>query len=314
MVLKWEMKGFRFRPTDQELIKDYLDHKNLGDETPVHEAINEIIICRFDPWDLHEQSKIQSEDDKVWYFFSPRVTKYSNSKRANRKTKNGYWKVTGRDRCIKGKNQKVIGTKKTLVFYKGRVPNAARTAWVMHEYHSSVVPPDKGVYVLCKVKDKSNNDNTVSSGGGAEPSHPLPCSSEDHVTTEETSETIVLAEETPNSVCDFGGPDTDLGLWRDELDDGSSLSSMLMTNYSLSDYSLLPEYDSPTVQLEQNNEEVWGFSADDLASSREHGLNTFMHESPISFESFYQSDLINISEGEISPAQGNCLHQQALRI
>ncbi|XP_010544894.1 PREDICTED: NAC domain-containing protein 69-like isoform X3 [Tarenaya hassleriana] len=269
MVLKWEMKGFRFRPTDQELIKDYLDHKNLGDETPVHEAINEIIICRFDPWDLHEQSKIQSEDDKVWYFFSPRVTKYSNSKRANRKTKNGYWKVTGRDRCIKGKNQKVIGTKKTLVFYKGRVPNAARTAWVMHEYHSSVVPPDK---------------------------------------------TIVLAEETPNSVCDFGGPDTDLGLWRDELDDGSSLSSMLMTNYSLSDYSLLPEYDSPTVQLEQNNEEVWGFSADDLASSREHGLNTFMHESPISFESFYQSDLINISEGEISPAQGNCLHQQALRI
>lgn len=75
-------------------------------------------------------------DDPEWFFFSPRDYKYAKSKRFNRATKYGFWKATGNDRNIKVRGtDKVIGTKKTLVYYKGRVPGV-KTNWVIHEYHA----------------------------------------------------------------------------------------------------------------------------------------------------------------------------------
>lgn len=77
--------------------------------------------------------------DPEWFFFSPRVYKYSSSTRCDRKTKRGFWKATGKDRNIKirGTNN-VIGTKKTLVFHQRSVPSApgVKTDWVIHEYHA----------------------------------------------------------------------------------------------------------------------------------------------------------------------------------
>lgn len=74
--------------------------------------------------------------DHQWFFFSAQDFKYSNGRRSNRATKTGYWKSTGKDRQIMARVTKVlIGTKKTLVFYSGRVPNGIKTNWVIHEYH-----------------------------------------------------------------------------------------------------------------------------------------------------------------------------------
>lgn len=79
------------------------------------------------------------------YFFSTREAKYSNGRRSNRATGSGYWKATGIDRkIVSTKENRLIGFKKTLVFYTGKPPNGLRTDWVMHEYRlvgSSEAPP-----------------------------------------------------------------------------------------------------------------------------------------------------------------------------
>lgn len=43
--------GFRFRPTDEELVNYYLKRKLLGDDFSV-QAIPEIDLCKVEPWDV----------------------------------------------------------------------------------------------------------------------------------------------------------------------------------------------------------------------------------------------------------------------
>ncbi|KAF5937604.1 hypothetical protein HYC85_025110 [Camellia sinensis] len=122
--------GFRFSPTDQELISYYLK-KKLRDFDKCAEVISEVEICKHEPWDLPAKSVIQSDNE--WFFFSPRGRKYPNGLQSKRATELGYWKATGKERNVKS-GPNVIGTKRTLVFHTGRAPKGERTEWIMHEY------------------------------------------------------------------------------------------------------------------------------------------------------------------------------------
>ncbi|KAL0320647.1 UNVERIFIED_CONTAM: protein CUP-SHAPED COTYLEDON 2 [Sesamum radiatum] len=123
--------GFRFHPTDEELISYYLLKKVL-DSTFTTRAITQVDLNKSDPWNLPGKAKM---GEREWYFFSLRDRKYPTGVRANRATGGGYWKATGKDREVySSKTWSLVGMKKTLVFYRGRAPKGEKTNWVMHEY------------------------------------------------------------------------------------------------------------------------------------------------------------------------------------
>ncbi|CAN1271248.1 NAC transcription factor 47 [Linum perenne] len=146
--------GFRFHPTDEELILHYL-HNKLS-STPFHVSIiADVNIYKFDPWELPAKATF---GEKEWYFFSPRDRKYPNGARPNRAARSGYWKATGTDKVISvvlpGQDNFVIhGVKKALVFYKGRPPKGIKTNWIMHEYRIS----DSPTYITTT----TNNNNKL---------------------------------------------------------------------------------------------------------------------------------------------------------
>ena len=56
--------------------------------------------------------------------------------RPSRTTERGFWKATGSDRAVRcaADPKRLIGLKKTLVYYEGRAPRGTKTDWVMNEY------------------------------------------------------------------------------------------------------------------------------------------------------------------------------------
>ncbi|KAE9611377.1 hypothetical protein Lal_00011590 [Lupinus albus] len=151
------MPGFRFHPTDEELVMYYLKRKICGKRLKL-DVIHETDVYKCDPEELPGLSVLKT-GDRQWFFFCHRDRKYPNGARSNRGTRHGYWKATGKDRNITC-NNRAVGVKKTLVFYRGRAPNGERTDWVMHEYtmdeeELSRCQGVKDYYALYKVFKKS---------------------------------------------------------------------------------------------------------------------------------------------------------------
>ncbi|KAL3512247.1 hypothetical protein ACH5RR_024964 [Cinchona calisaya] len=145
--------GFRFHPTDEELITYYLSSK-VSDFGFTSRAVTDVDLNKCEPWDLPAKA---SMGEKEWYFFSMRDRKYPTGMRTNRATESGYWKTTGKDKEI-FRDGVLVGMKKTLVFYKGRAPKGEKTNWVMHEYRLESKLPfktSKDEWVVCRVFQKS---------------------------------------------------------------------------------------------------------------------------------------------------------------
>ncbi|XP_061359229.1 NAC domain-containing protein 69-like [Gastrolobium bilobum] len=192
--------GYRFKPTDEELVGHYLKYKLLGYDSRVQNVIAEVDVCKFEPWDLPALSKVKSEDPE-WFFFSPRDLKYANSDRSNRLTNAGYWKATGKDRKIKTRDtNNVIGTKKTLVFHRGRVPHGVKTNWVIHEYRAVTFPVDKRTFVLCRLMKKAEKKVEGRTDELINEAEPIVADHENQATDDGIPDVFTLPEVTLESI------------------------------------------------------------------------------------------------------------------
>ncbi|XP_024996980.1 NAC domain-containing protein 7-like [Cynara cardunculus var. scolymus] len=147
--------GFRFHPTDEELV-DYYLRKKVASKRIDLDVIKDVDLYKIEPWDLQELCNLGTEEQNEWYFFSHKDKKYPTGTRTNRATKVGFWKATGRDKAIYSKHN-LVGMRKTLVFYKGRAPNGQKSDWIMHEYrletNENAMTQEEG-WVVCRVFKK----------------------------------------------------------------------------------------------------------------------------------------------------------------
>ncbi|XP_039035608.1 NAC domain-containing protein 43-like [Hibiscus syriacus] len=167
--------GFRFHPTEEELLHYYLRKKAAYEKIDL-DVIPEVDLNKLEPWDIQDKCKIGSTPQNDWYFFSHKDKKYPTGTRTNRATAAGFWKATGRDKIIHSSFRR-IGLRKTLVFYKGRAPHGKKSDWIMHEYRlddnnntlhfnaSNPIGdsmPEEG-WVVCRVFRKKNYHKTLES-------------------------------------------------------------------------------------------------------------------------------------------------------
>ncbi|CAM0877234.1 unnamed protein product [Alopecurus aequalis] len=170
--------GFRFHPTDDELVEHYLCRKAAGSRLPVP-IIAEVDLYRFDPWALPDRALFGTRE---WYFFTPRDRKYPNGSRPNRAAGNGYWKATGADKPVAPRGGRTMGIKKALVFYAGKAPKGVKTDWIMHEYRladagrASAVAKKGSLrlddWVLCRLYNKKNEWEKMQQGQGEQQKEP----------------------------------------------------------------------------------------------------------------------------------------------
>ncbi|KAL8027904.1 hypothetical protein ABFS82_14G124000 [Erythranthe guttata] len=153
-----QLPGFRFHPTEEELLNFYL-HAFVFGKKLRGDIIGFLDVYKHHPTHLPGMAKI---GEREWYFFVPRERKRGSGGRPNRTTENGFWKATGSDRKIlslSDPKKMLLGLRKTLVFYEGRAPCGRKTDWIMNEYR---LPDDTSSrlakeIVLCKIYRKATS-------------------------------------------------------------------------------------------------------------------------------------------------------------
>ncbi|XP_052176062.1 NAC domain-containing protein 90-like [Diospyros lotus] len=157
--------GFRFYPTEEELVSFYLHNKLRGTRQDLDRVIPVLYIYHFNPWDLPQfAGELCREDPEQWFFFIPRQEKEARGGRPNRLTTSGYWKATGSPSYVYCSNNRVIGVKRTMVFYIGKAPTGRKTDWKMNEYRTiegevsssrNAIPKLRQDLSLCRVHRSS---------------------------------------------------------------------------------------------------------------------------------------------------------------
>ncbi|CAI9092748.1 OLC1v1028074C1 [Oldenlandia corymbosa var. corymbosa] len=125
--------GFRFLPTDWELVGFYLFNRVHGLPLPALNHFFEANIYEDSPDSI--TAKYPNMGGNRWFFFTPRDRKYPQGGRPKRTAGDGFWKATGANRIITGGPRgEELGFRKSLAYHKGKPSSGERTEWLMHEF------------------------------------------------------------------------------------------------------------------------------------------------------------------------------------
>ncbi|XVF46669.1 hypothetical protein PTKIN_Ptkin03bG0046400 [Pterospermum kingtungense] len=146
--------GFRFFPTEEELVSFYLHNQLEGKrQDELNLVIPVLNIYDVEPWDLPQHAgKTCRGDTEQWFYFTPVQKREARGGRANRTTPSGYWKATGSPSYVYSSDDRVIGTKKTMVFYKGKASSGKKTKWKMNEYRAIEAVADSSTAATPKLR------------------------------------------------------------------------------------------------------------------------------------------------------------------
>ncbi|XP_057490134.1 NAC domain-containing protein 72-like [Actinidia eriantha] len=161
--------GCRFYPSEEQLVCYYLTHKNNDDRRFGFDAINEIDLYNYNPFDLPDTACFRfgrGGRKRHWYcYVGTRVLKQGGRRRSG----GGYWRRRGRARDVVGGGKVVVGTRRRFVFYLGdSLETTASTNWVMYEY--ALIDRHEASFILCRLFVKStcqnnNSEHVLSSCG-----------------------------------------------------------------------------------------------------------------------------------------------------
>ncbi|KAF9595263.1 hypothetical protein IFM89_038266 [Coptis chinensis] len=158
-------RGFRFAPTDEELITYFLA-KILARE-PLPELYNNIIMpCElygseaFEPWQL---LKGREEENEVYVFTSIKQ-KYDGGKKIGRTvgSEGWTWRISNSSDILDQEGNK-IGCKKFMNYSKNN--GKVKSPWMMYEFTMK----DHEEYSLCRVFRKNKKDASTSASSSKRP-------------------------------------------------------------------------------------------------------------------------------------------------
>ncbi|KAI4963744.1 hypothetical protein ZWY2020_010573 [Hordeum vulgare] len=113
--------GYRFYPTEEELVRFYLRHMLDGSRRDDIERVIPVAdVCSLDPWQLPEVHRgACAGHGEPWFYFCARQEREARGGRPSRTTPSGYWKAAGTPGLVYSAGGHPVGTKKTMVFYRG---------------------------------------------------------------------------------------------------------------------------------------------------------------------------------------------------
>ncbi|KAJ6353744.1 hypothetical protein OIU76_002713 [Salix suchowensis] len=246
--------GFRFHPTDDELVNHYLIKKCGGQSISVP-IIAEIDLYKYDPWQLPEMALY---GEKEWYFFSPRDRKYPNGSRPNRAAGTG----------------------------------GIKTNWIMHEYRLANVDRSAGKknnlrlddWVLCRIYNKK---------GSIEKHFPAERkSTTKYSEMEEQKPNIDEMSVYQNGRSTMGAPAMMMSHSNDLLNmDTSESAPRLHTDSSCSEHVLSPEF---TCEKEvQSQQKLWNDELDNALDFNFNYIDDGFQDDPFASQVQFQMDQLS---------------------
>ncbi|CAI9773751.1 unnamed protein product [Fraxinus pennsylvanica] len=160
--------GYRFQPTDEELILFYLQKKAKNLPMPWNSSIVERdlygehatpwnVFSDNDPWDISiSRGKDGTNSMKITLYVFTKLLKIGK-KRTERRAGCGTWDGQTGAKMIKNCNGEIIGSSKMLSFEAKEDSDAIKKIhghWIMHEYSLDGVSLNEHTskdYVICKI-------------------------------------------------------------------------------------------------------------------------------------------------------------------